>query len=202
MSPQPPTIPSHLSEEWFRFFEPHISVAVNNWPDDTRFDFDALPNEAPKRYSPSTLVGRFRDAIVSLKRFGWETSIDLEKLWGMSGKYVIWLEPGTRNVWLRAKRRAGKPTGLVGEARQRGVLGESDGDLGRVDPLEGVIPWKDATAEEVEAISLLLNNKRVEGPILLSEDVSKTMPATVEVVSSHFDVSFTWDEKRGVTVIL
>lgn len=196
-------MPSHLSEEWFRFFEPHIATAVKNWPDDTRFDFDSLPNEASKRYSPSTLVGRFRDAIVSLKRFGWETAIDLDKLWGMSGKYVIWLEPGTRNVWLRGKRRAGKPTGLVKEARVRGNLGdESPSDLGRVDPLEGVIPWKDATAEEIEAVAMLLGHQRIAGPILIVGKLEEVCPVTMKKAESMYDVSFTWDEKRGVTVIL
>lgn len=183
-------IPHHLSEKLFRYFEPHIKLAVDNWPQETCFDLDLIP--VAERYSPATFTGRFRDAIVSLKHFGWTTYVNTEKLWSMSGAFCIWWEPGTQKVWMRARGRKERPTHFIGKARERGSV-DADGN-----PSASVVPWKDCTKSELASACLLIANRRIAGPILIEGPVSSEQQAHL---GATCDIAFTWDEKRGVTVI-
>lgn len=187
-----PYIPSHLTETLFRYFEGNIKLAVDNWPRETAFDLSLVPKA--ERYAPTTFVARMRDAIVSLKRFAWETSINVEKLWSMSGKYVIAYGPEVDTVWFREKGRHGRPTHLIGEARQREYKTFGLSPMSAEDVLESVVPLKDITFEELQAFSLLVANKRVPTPILMEGNISQG-------VLTNLDIALTWDEKRNVTIL-
>lgn len=197
------TVPPHLSETLFRYFEPHIALAVRSWPKDTAFDTRLLPVD--ERYAPTTFVGRFRDAILSLKRFAWDTTmIDKEKLWGMSGLYVIALEPGTGVVWFRQRQKQQRPSHMIGEARARGYGGGGGGDgitPAASSPSFGVVPLEDLTGEELDAIVVLLGGQRCVGPVFVRGNTWTMFPSRMDAWMTNFDVAFTWDEKAGVTVI-
>lgn len=190
------TVPSHLSETLFRHFEPHIALALRNWPQETCFDLELIPIE--DRYSPATFVGRFRDAILSLQRFKWDTKmIDVPKLWQLSAEkaFCIWWESGTSKVWFKQRRRAGRPTHLVGEAR------EFMADVGADPAPRSPVLLKDLTGNELESFCLLLSNKRIDGPVMAQGNLAVTMAEDVATYSNTLDVSFIYDEKRNVTII-
>lgn len=185
-----PYIPSHLTEVLFRYFEGNIKLAVDNWPRETAFDLTLVP--VAERYAPTTFVARMRDAIVSLKRFAWPTTINVEKLWSMSGKYVIAYGPEVNTIWFRVKGKHGRPTHMIGEARQRASVLAAGVDP--IDVLESVVPLKDITSSELAALILLVGNKRIPSPILLEGNYATSSDL-------EFDVALTWDEKRNVTIL-
>lgn len=191
------TVPSHLSETLFRHFEPYIALALRNWPKETCYDLDLIP--VADRYSPATFVGRFRDAILSLQRFSWPTTmVDTEKLWELSaGKaFCVWWEAGTQRVWFKQRRRAGRPTHLVGEARERIGADTSDAP-----PPRSPVLLKDLTENELESFCCLLSGKRIDGPVLVEGNLAVTMAESVATYSNNMDISFIYDEKRNVTII-
>ncbi len=182
-----PALPYHLSESCFRFYEPLIKLSVENYPSETHFDLDLFPVE--ERKAPTTFVARFRDSIISLKRFKWETTVNTEKLWSISGQFTIWWESGTQKVWFKQKRIAGRPSHLIGEARERGSLKES---------LPSLVLLKDMTEFEIRALCHLLNNKRIEGPFLVEGDIDSTIR---DQLMSTCDISIVYDKERNVSVI-
>lgn len=187
-------VPHHLSESLFRYFEPNIALAVRNWPKETAFDLTMIP--VADRFAASTFVARFRDAILSLKRFKWETTlIDLDKLWSMSGKFCIWIEPKTGVVWFKGKEKHQRPSHLIGEARQRAK------DHAEEVLRSGPVLQKDLTANELEAFCLLLSGKRIEGPIRVLGNLHELFPEDIDVYAASLDVAFTWDPKTNSTVI-
>lgn len=176
-------LPSQLSESTFRTYEPHISRAVRDWPKETQWHPNDMVGLNGQRLSPHTFVARFRDSLVSLKRFAWTTYVDTPKLWSISGQYCCSYAPdGT--VWFRARGRRGRPLDMVQEARER---------------MEMVVPeWEAPTQEEVRALCLLIDAKRINGPIVLRTQLPDDMITSLE---GEFSVGIVWHEDRKVTVV-
>jgi hypothetical protein len=61
-----------LTEQQFRRWEPVLKEVVERFPLSTTFKAIDM--------TPATAVGRFRDAVLSLRRFNWSTNVDTEKL--------------------------------------------------------------------------------------------------------------------------
>lgn len=188
--------PTNLTEKLYRYFEPHLNLAVTNWPKETFFDLSIIPAEV--RYAPTTFVARFRDAVISLKRFGWETYVDVAKLSAMSGEFIINIDPQTGFIHFRRKQPRGRPilasVGKVSVSTPTPVQHPSSA--------MSVVPWKDITGGELESLALLLANGRIQGPVLVEGDVRQRFGEDVTVYERNMDVAFTWDEKRGVTVVM
>lgn len=177
-----PNLPPQLSEGTFRVYEPHIDRAVRAWPTETSWSPSAMTDLAGRRLSPHTFVARFRDAVVSLKRFGWDTYIDTAKLRSMSGAHVLAYDAdGT--VWFRARGRRGRPLEQVAPAPS----GASPAP-----------PWAHPSDDELRALCLLLSCGRLVGPFTLSTQV----PAeTIKALEAEFNVALVWDDAVGVTVV-
>ena len=177
-----------LSEPTFRIYEPHIARAVKEWPNETQFTNEAMTDLNGKRLSPHTFVARFRDALVSLKRFGWPTYVDTNKLWSMAGQHCCAYAPdGT--VWFKWRGRRGRPMDLVGEARDR---------MAPVDP-QLVVEWHPPiTEEDLHALATLIGSGKVVGPVILHVQVPAETVAALEATNN---VVFHWDEGRKVMVV-
>lgn len=181
-------IPSHLSEATFRIYEPHIKRAVERWPEETQYPPEAFVDLSGSRLSPHTWVARFRDAVVSVKRFKWDTNIDTHKLWSISGQHSLSVS-GDGTVWFKHRGKAGRPATYPEEARALGYT--IDADVVR-------IPWQGWSPEEVRALCTLIDKGRLTGPFLL---VGSVDPALVIELEDSMNVSLLFDEKGGKTVV-
>lgn len=190
----PNNLPSHLSERTFRVYEPALTRAVAAFPSETSFPRENFRMENGSLLSINTIVARFRDATVSLKRFRWETTVDCDKLWRITGEYMIAPDPSGTSVWFRNKQRRGRPSDLTAEARQRGA-GTGAGPSTVMPPTT----WQNWTEDEVRAVCLLINANRVTGPFVLRGEVS---PELVNTFEQTMNVSLTFDQERNETIIL
>lgn len=185
----PPTnrnVPSHLSEKIFREYEPFIMRAVNAFPTETSFT-------VPSNRSPSTFLARFRDSILSVKNFKWQTTIDMDKLWRMSAQRSFALRHGELNgssvVWFGNRIRQGYPNGLLSEAREYTASNPA-----RI----GAVPLRDITEEELRAFVTLLHGRHLTG----SWSTPTLFPPELLVsLTSLYDVAIVRDENTGLTVI-
>lgn len=185
-------LPSHLSERNFRLYEPHINQAVKNWPNETAFLKELHKGEHDKQLSPSTWSARFRDSIVSLKRFSWETYIDTKKLWSLTGQYRVVMElDGT--VWFRQRGKQGRPTELTQEARDHGYI-----------PPVGFEPafrthtpsiWPTITYDELQGLCVLLHSGKLTGPYLVTGNVDPSG------LPERYNVAITFDPVLNQTII-
>jgi len=183
-------IPSHLSEATFRTYEPHIALAVKQWPDETSFHESVFVAANGQKLSPNTFVARFRDAFTSLRRFHWPTTvIDLDKLAAMAGKFAVTLD-SKGVVWVRNKTKQGRPPEFVAEgARLHPELGAK--------AVREV--WHGWTPEEVEALCLLIDKQRFTGTFVLDGVVDEMLVNTLE---SKYNISFTPDTTKNQTIVL
>lgn len=182
-------IPSNLSEATFRIYEHCIARGVVRWPDETSFGPSDWVDLSGRPLSGNTFAARMRDAITSVKRFGWESAVlDKEKLWTMAGKMAIAFDKDG-NVWMRNKGTRGRPTGLITEARERNPNVSVGVDFSA---------WKNVTEQEIEAVCLLIHGGRLTGPIviegLLNPEVYTPYESTLNVVFHH-------DKPNNTTVI-
>lgn len=190
-SHNPHNHPSHLSEGMFRLYEPHLNRAVTRFtdtpgsPQETEFGREVMRDKEGRQLSGNTWVARFRDAIVSLKRFQWRTDVDVEKLWRITGEYVLSLDPTTGSVWFRHKQRKGRPADYIEEARNRGLVRSQK-------------VHKTWTVTEVDAVCALLHMKWVDGPFVLEGKVGVDVVLQQE---TSRDVAFTYDEDKNQTII-
>lgn len=193
--------PHHLSEGLFRYFEPHLAEAVKNWPLDTEFDLTRIPAE--DRYATATFVARFRDSILSLRRYKWQTSlIDMEKFAALLAaadgplkmpKYFI-TSTDENHVWFRNRDNLG-----VGDRRVHHSIGRANLPTLASSPLaSSAVLHKDITEEELLAFVVLLAGKRISGPIRVATQVAEE---TAQSLMAQWDVAFTWDEREKVMVI-
>lgn len=186
------TLPYHLSERCFRAYEPHIRKAVAAWPQETQFSAAVMTDEEGKRFSPHTFAARLRDSLVSLKRYGWATDIDLDKLWSITGEYAIaYASDGT--VWWKARGKRGRPSDLTPEARARA---ERLQGLGTVDTVQR--EWSKVTEEELRALAVLLHGQRLTGTFVLD---FPDQPADFMEIESKYNVSIVYDNANKKTVI-
>lgn len=191
MTPDSPTttprsIPSHLSERLFREYEPFIMRAVNAFPTETSFT-------VPANRSPATFLARFRDAILSVKAFKWQTTIDMDKLWRMSAERTFALRHGELNgtsvIWFGNRIRQGYPNGLLSEAREYTASNPA-----RI----GAVPLRDITEDELRAFVILLHGRHLAG----SWSTPTAFPADLlTTLTSQYDVAIVRDENTGLTVI-
>lgn len=172
-------LPSHLSEETFRRYEPLIKTAVDNAPNDTSFTI-------PPDLAPTTFVARLRDTTLSVKKFGWTTNIDMEKLWSQAGTMVWSYDSATKLVWYRAKQPRGRPNQLTSTANAHAkALAKSAEQR-----------WLTYTKEEVHALCVLLTSGKLTGPFILPGTIDNA--ADLEL---SFNVSFVRDETNNETII-
>jgi len=180
------SIPSHLSEKIFREYEPFIMRAVNAFPTETSFT-------VPSDRSPATFLARFRDAILSVKNFKWQTTIDMDKLWRLSAERKFALRHGVINgspvVWFGNRIRQGVPNGLLSEAREYTASNPA-----RI----GAVPLRDITEEELRALVVLLNGRHLAG----SWSTPTAFPfELISQLTLSYDVAISRDEITGLTVI-
>jgi hypothetical protein len=182
-------IPHQLSEAVFRFYEPYIREGVDRFPGEVAWDISLLP--VSDRRAPTTFVGRFRDAITSLRKFSWQTDINVAKLLQISGHYCIWWEPGTYKVWFKNRSHSGKPVhhnlAAIIPVDERAAAMQAS-----------VVPWRDATEEEMKALCTLLNSGKLTGPYELQKPLDDE---SMKALRMQFDnVSVQVDIDRKVTI--
>lgn len=183
-------LPHHLSESSFRIYEPFLTLGVRNFPDETSWDVGLLRQLNPDiKIGPATFVARFRDAVVSLRRFHWQTTVDVAKLISIAGKFSITIQPGTSILWFKHKGHQGRPMELKVDANVRAADGSASASF---------VPWKDATLEEIEALCLLITHNRLVGPYIVEQQFRQ---AEMDHFATRWNVALTWDAERKVTVI-
>lgn len=187
----------HISEASFRRFEPFLTLAVRKWPEETSWDVGALRESDPDiKIGPATFVARFRDAIVSLRRFSWSpTTVDLIKLNSeeMVGKYCLALQPGTNVVWFKHRAPKGRTPDwkhLADQVNQPEAPAQASAR---------VVPFGDATPEELRALCLLISNGKLEGPFHI---ISRVDEVSAGSLMATYNVNITWDERSERTIIL
>lgn len=180
----PRSVPPHLREELFRYYEPLIARAVLAWPKETSFTI-------PTDRAPTTFISNFRNALLSVRTFHWSTDIDLNKLFrdppeGMRNAFVI-QQDATGLVWLRAKGTSGRfSIPRVAPAQ-------------RPDPSSySVVPWRDSTQEEIHALCTLIHFARLHGPVVIDGAVGAEQ---IDSLTAQFNVAFVYDEEKKQTII-
>ena len=178
-------LPHNLSEENFRRFESYLRLAVQVWPKESCFAIDST-------LAPTTFVARFRDSLVSLRRYGWATNVDTQKLSAIAGQFTIQWEAGSRNVWFRQKHRPGAPAkGLAGPES----LGKhSQRTAGEGSSSNSVVLPRDITAEAIVALCVLVNQGYLQGPFIVQGRHEKP-------VGGFDNVAFHWNEQADETVV-
>lgn len=187
----PNNLPSHLSERSFRVYESAIAEAVRAFPNETRFAASRFTARGGTPLSINTAVARFRDAVVSLKRFKWETEVDCAKLWSITGEFVITLDPNGYEIWFRNKQRKGRPAEYK-QDRPRAVNTTPTGAT--TNP-----KWSDWSIEELRAVALLIHHARVEGPFILSGRAEEQVVLELE---STLNVGITYSDERDETIVM
>ena len=191
-------IPSNLSENTYRLYEPHLLRALKRWPDETEFPVSVQVSAEGKQLSPNTFAARMRDSVVSVLRFNWEgrdengqpTTFVLEKLRSIAGTFAVAFDPaGSGSVWFRARGIKGRPSALVQEQRSAGRLGQAVPDRSE---------WKNVTVGEVRSVCILIHHGRMEGPIIIDGTIEPDFTATLE---SEYNVAITFDSHNNKTVI-
>lgn len=177
----------NLSESVFRLYEPHIAEAVSRWPDETKFERWQMMSKDRKPISKFTFAGRLRDAILSLRRFGWQTTtIDKAKLESMAGSYVISFGPNDTVVWAKKhKENTGRPQAPVhvDTPLSPATLGADQGS------------WTNPTEDEVRALCILLDRQRIQGPVTLAVVLPQS---TIDALQSEFAVSISTSESSTI----
>ena len=180
------SIPSYLSENTFRCYEGHIKRAVDNFPTETEFPRQVQCDLHGVQLSGNTFAARFRDSLVSVMRFGWETNIDTAKLRSIAGQYAVGYD-ASGSVWFRHKGKRGRPSQLVQENR---ILNEASQLLPQA--------WENVQTIELAALALLISTSRLHGPYLITGQVDQ---AVVTQLEEQYGISFVYDANNKTTVI-
>ena len=186
--PTPSTIAPHLREPIFRAYEPLITRAISAFTSTPRVETSF---SVPHGTAPSTFVANFRNAILSLKQYKWETTVDVAALWSINKQYVITRETDGL-VWFRARGRAGAPNLLTSEARSHTA------HTSHLAFSLGLVPWLDATQDEISALCLLIHTKRITGPVVIIGQIGWEL---TQSLLAQYDVAIVWDGTEGKTVI-
>jgi hypothetical protein len=181
----PPTnLPSHLSVEMFRRYESFIALAVNNFPEATRFTPIA-------ELTLNTFTARLRDSITSFRRYEWETSIiDVKKFKEIDGRFVVKIDSANHCCYFCVRGAAGRaPEGMTvpGEFVPVTNKPSTSGFLSTL------------TTQETEAFALLLSNKRIDGPVLIIGELNKEF---MESLMLKFDIGYSYDPISNTSTIL
>lgn len=166
--------PQHLRESVFRQYEGPIRDMVAAWPRET--------SHAPYLgKSPFTFLGYFRNAILSARTFDWKTDIDLVKLRAMTGHFLLRLEDDGL-VWVRARAHHPDPV-------KAPPLALSPSSL---------VPWRDATQDEISALCLLLHFSRLRGPFAVDGPIDDSLR---DSLSNTYNVGIVYDTVNNQTII-
>lgn len=183
MSNAPSGLPSHLSENTFRRYEKLIGTALRNWPEATKF----TPSGD---VSLTTFTARLRDSITSYRRYRWITGeFTSAEFDAIDGAAVVVNDAEHGCCFFTKRRAAGRsPAGTT-------VPNDSV-------PAAKIVPTGILTellSAEIEALCLLLSNKRITGPITIQGDIGDE---TVTYMQSNYDVGITFDPSTKTTIIL
>ncbi len=183
-------IPPHLREHIFRAYEPLLASAVSSWPRPTSFPI-------PPTLSPITFLSGLRNAVTSLARFSWPTDVDTAKLatitfprkqycflFSDDGASVLFTAP---KVTLRTRHNTASVVAESASPARPGSAASSS-----------LVPWRDSTLEEIEALCVLLDAQRVVGPFLLATQLDDEV---VDSLQTRYNVAVVWDETQKVTVV-
>jgi hypothetical protein len=187
------TIPPQLSEDQFRLYEPHITKAVKRWPEFTEFPSAMFVGLDGGPIAGTTFSARFKDAITSVLRYGWETTIDVVKLRQITKEYVVADDRATSAVWFRRRVPHSRPSLYTQQSRAMGLL-----PGGEVNIMEAAPLWKDATDSEVDKLCSLISTGRLVGPYIIDRVLTD---ADLEVYLGKYAVMFARDVENGRTVI-
>jgi hypothetical protein len=180
--------PPQLSEATFRIYEPYIAAAVRAWPNETQWRREDMMNEKSQRLlSPTTFVARMRDAIVSYKRFAWDSYINRDKFSHVFGQFAVAYDTSDGSVWFRNRGRKGRPLVFANDARALAA--------GSV-LTSGV--WSAWDVDQVRAAVLLIHHARLVGPVVLDGEVPADLRTSLE---STFNVAIFWDAANNKTII-
>ena len=180
MPPVRQTAP-HLRESIFRQYEPSIALAVENYPNET-----IIP--CPDGMAFTTFIANYRNAILSLRTYNWETFIDKDRFAECCKDACA--APGDNNTIIYRKRKpiGRKPT-ITGS-----ILSTSGGESLSPSP----VPWKDHTDDEVRALCLLIDKGRLFGPYILNEIIP---PSFEDELINRFNIAITFDRAANQTII-
>ena len=176
------SVPAHLRESIFRQYEALIKKGVDAFPSETSFTI-------PTNVAPTTFVARFRDSILSLKLYKWETVVDCDRLWKIAGQYAV-SHDREGVVWFRLKHRHGRPNLMMSEARTH--TDEPSTPISRT----GI--WENVTPEEVTAVCRLIHGERLVGPIII---VGRIDPDLSNALQEDFNVAIVYDDKTNNSII-
>lgn len=142
-------LPARLSEDYFRMFEPVIAKAVNAYPETVKL-------EPVGTWSLNTTIARFRDAVLSYRRFHWASAminVDLfAERWG--------------KMQIRADDR--ELVCLIGpRLRSRGRPPVAKSAIAEPVTVNAEFEEEVLSLEEVEAFMTLLDSQRIRGPVLI-----------------------------------
>ena len=175
MTPPSTFIAPHLRETVFGDCEGVVAVYLQSWPDEVGID-------VPANRARTTFVANLRNAILSARKYNWPTALNLAKLRAMTGTFLIRPEADGK-VWMRRRTK------------------HSPSTVAPVVPFfsGGLVPWRDCTQEEVEALCVLLSAGRLIGPYLVDGPVGAEQ---VDDLSTRFNVGLVFDETKNQTIII
>lgn len=182
--------PPQLSEATFRTYEPFIHRAITAWPEETRFTREEMINSSSGRpLSPNTFAARMRDSVTSLRRFGWETYIDLAKFASIFGQFSVAFDTDG-SVWFRNRGRKGRPLVFAGEAAKPSTVPE---------PVEAAhLSWSEWEPDDVRALCRLLHTRKFPGTVILT---GALLPNFVTELELAYNVGIFVDTATNRTVI-
>ena len=182
-------IAPHLREPIFRAYEGLLFVALQNWPLETSFD-------VPKGVATATFLANFRNAIVSLINYNWETTVDRKKLIDLrlAKEYVIRYKEDGKLWFCHPAVRAVTPITTSASSR----LSPAESTQGATTPSASVVPWRDWTPEELLAACLLIDKQRITGPIFLVGVVDADF---TNQLMSNYNVALVYNKEREQTIV-
>jgi hypothetical protein len=188
MTPSQSHIPPHLREHIFRSYEDLLARAVSAWPEPTSFT-------VPVNVASATFVANLRNAIVSLKRHKWDTSIDLQKLLAIENprQFVINFDSTENKVWFRQppKKESRSFSSTVGtRVEQAQTISGKDAF--------SLVPWRDWTEAELEALCLLIDKQRITGQFVLDGAVAQH---SIDQLQLIYNIAIVYDAERKQTVV-
>lgn len=182
-------IAPHLREPIFRAYEGLLFQAITNWPKETSFDI-------PKGVASATFLANFRNSIVSYINYNWTSDIDGVKLKALreSKSYIICYKEDGKLHFCHPKTRATKAITTTSTSERK-----LEDKVPSSAPLESsLVPWRDWTEGELEALVTLLDKQRISGPVFLDGRVDDSR---ITHYQSLFNVAILYDDETKRTIV-
>lgn len=169
-------LPFRFKQSTFAVYEPFLARAIATGE-------MVEVNPAPLR--ATTFAARCRDAVIAKKRFNWPASfstVDLEEadLVVRHGAQTVLIGPRTMS-----------PVKVAGEVVAFGNINDKR--------INGIIVEGNITERELQAFSLLLQNKRISGPVIIKAPVDANILNDLE---AQYDIAVMPTNAKGETIIL